>query len=111
MEFTHLSFTYSGEAPYFIPPPVEAANNAAKQKLEMANYIVDRVAENTALQKQIAALQKQKLEMANNIVDLVAENTALRKRNRDMEQRNAQDALRINALLSTVSKLVNKQLL
>lgn len=63
------------------------------------------------LQKQIAALRKQKLEMANNIVDLVAENTALRKRNLDMEQRNAQDALRINALLSTASKLANKQLL
>jgi hypothetical protein len=38
--------------------------------------------------------------------EFVAENTALRKRNLDMEQRNAQDAL-----LSTASKLANKQLL
>jgi dynactin complex subunit len=68
-------------------------------------FIIDElVAENTALKKQIR-------EMAGNIVDLVAENSELRKRNKIMEQRNAQDALRINALLSTVSKLVNKQLL
>jgi hypothetical protein len=60
--------------------------------------------------KQIADLQKQKLEMANNIVDLVAENTALRKRNKDLEQRNAQDSGRILELvgrLNQASKYIN----